>query len=103
MSEETNETTVTPAERKTFKLSDDIIALVRDLLQLSLLTNSNIIDHLRAVVLETETARPHYLTLTPEYVEAYNAHIEKLNQEAHAAMQAAQSRLATDADTEQLS
>jgi hypothetical protein len=97
MSEETKETTT---ERKTFKLSDDIIALVRDLLQLSLLTNSNIIDHLRAVVVEAETARPQYLTLTPEYVEAYNAHIEKLNQEAQAAVQAAQARLADD-DAEQ--
>lgn len=100
MSEETKETTTSTTERKTFKLSDDIIALVRDLLQLSLLTNSNIIDHLRAVVVEAETARPQYLTLTPEYVEAYNAHIEKLNQEAQAAVQASQARLADD-DTEQ--
>lgn len=99
MSEETKETTTT-TERKTFKFSDDIIALVRDLLQLSLLTNSNIIDHLRAVVVETETARPQYLTLTPEYVEAYNAHIEKLNSEAQAAAAAAQARLASD-DQEQ--
>ena len=101
MSEENTTTATGTTERKTFKLSDDIIALVRDLLQLSLLTNSNIIDHLRAVVLEAETARPHYLTLTPEYVEAYNAHIEKLNLEAQEAVQAAQSRLATDEGTEQ--
>ena len=100
MSEETTATT-TNSERKTYKFSDDIIALVRDLLQLSLLTNSNIIDHLSAVVVETETARPHYLTLTPEYVEAYNAHIETLNSEAQAAAAAAQARLATDEDPEQ--
>lgn len=101
MSEENTTSTVTATERKTFKLSDDIIALVRDLLQLSLLTNSNIIDHLRAVVVEAETARPNYLTLTPEYVEAYNTHIEKLNQEAQEAVLAAQARLATDDSTEQ--
>jgi len=100
MSEETKETTTATTERKTFKFSDDIIALVRDLLQLSLLTNSNIIDHLRAVVVETETTRPQYLTLTPEYVEAYNAHIEKLNSEAQASAAAAQARLASD-DQEQ--
>ena len=67
-------------ERKTYKFSDDFIALVRDLLQLSLLTNTNIIDHLRAVIVEPENteARAHYLKLTPEYVEAYNLHIEEL-------------------------
>lgn len=85
-------------ERKTYKLSDDFIALVRDLLQLSLLTNTNIIDHLRAVIVEPETteARAHYLTLTPEYVEAYNAHIEELNKKAEEAAKLAQETLATD-------
>jgi hypothetical protein len=84
------------SERKTFKLSDDVIALIRDVLQLSLLTNSNIIDHLRAVSLEADTTRPSYLTLTPEYVEAYNAHIDELNRKAEQAAEEAQKTLATD-------
>ena len=85
-------------DRKTYKLNDDFIALVRDLLQLSLLTNTNIIDHLRAVIVEPETteSRKHYLTLTPEYVEAYNAHIEELNKKAEEAARLAQETIATD-------
>jgi hypothetical protein len=85
-------------ERKTYKFSDDFIALVRDLLQLSLLTNTNIIDHLRAVIVEPENteARAHYLTLTPEYVEAYNLHIEELNKKAEEAAILAQQTMASD-------
>lgn len=83
-------------ERKTYKLSDDFIALVRDVLQLSILTNTNIIDHLRAVVVEPEVNRPQYLTLTPEYVEDYNAYIDSLNRKAQEAAEAAQKTLASD-------
>jgi hypothetical protein len=85
-------------KRATYKFSDDIIVVIRDLLQLALLTNTNIIDHLRAVVVEPETDedRAHYITLTPEYVEAYNAQIEDLNRRAEEAMKEEAARLAAE-------
>lgn len=75
-------------ERKTYKLSDDVIIQIRELLQLALLTNTNIVDHLRAMIIEPETedGRKHYVTVAPEYVEAYNKQIEQLNAEAEEAM-----------------
>jgi CHASE3 domain sensor protein len=75
-------------DRKTYKLSDDVIIQIRELLQLALLTNTNIVDHLRALIVEAETAenRGHYVTISPEYVEAYNKQIEQLNREAEEAM-----------------
>lgn len=75
-------------ERKTYKFSDDVIIQIRELLQLALLTNTNIVDHLRAMIIEPETEenRGHYVTISPEYVEAYNKQIEQLNREAEEAM-----------------
>lgn len=67
--------------RQVFQMSDDAISMIRELIQLSLLTGTNIIDHLRAMQLEPVTDKTDRLTITPEYVEAYNLMVLKLNEE----------------------
>lgn len=76
------DTTPVADSREIFKMSDDVISIVRELIQLSLLTGTNIVDHLRAIQLERVEAGHATLTLAPEYVEAYNAMILSLNEEA---------------------
>lgn len=68
--------------REVFKVSDDVISIIRELIQLSLLTGTNIVDHLRAIQLERSEIGSLLLTLAPEYVEAYNDMITKLNEQA---------------------
>jgi hypothetical protein len=61
------------------QMSDDLISMIRELIQLSLLTGTNIIDHLRAI--QIEKTPNNKLTVTMEYVEAYNQMVTKLNDE----------------------
>ena len=78
---------------KTLKLDDSVIHIVRELLQLSLYTQTNIIDHLRAVrVQETDGA----VSLTEDYVNSYNSMVEELTAKAQALAEEAQSKIATD-------
>ena len=67
-------------EKKTLRLSADAILMVRELVQLSLLTGSNIIDHFRAM--RFEEADNGYVTVTEAYVTAYNDMVVKMNTEA---------------------
>jgi hypothetical protein len=62
--------------RKVFKLSDQLIGQFRDLIQLSILTDTNIVDHFRQ--LRVEEAPGHELVLTPEYVEYFNNTVDNL-------------------------
>ncbi len=79
--------------KRIFKLSDDVIVMLRDLIQYSLLLDTNLIDNFRALRLEQVSSLPsiqkitdsegkeyEIATLVPasEYVEAYNAMVEKL-------------------------
>lgn len=75
------------SEDKKFKMGDDLIAVVRELVQLSILTGTNIVDHLRAIEIEQddETGK---LIPTVEYVEAYNEMVEELMKKAEAAAEA---------------
>lgn len=82
--------------RMVFKMSDDLIAMIRELVQLSLLTGTNIVDHLRSIQIEPVEEKPVYLTVTPEYVEAYNAMITKLNEEALKKQEELQKTLAVE-------
>lgn len=95
MSEET--TTTTETNRTLYKVDDNIIGMVRELVQLSLLTGTNIIDHLRSIVVEVHPEDKRYLTLCPEYVESYNKMVEGLNKQAETQMQENEQKLA---DTE---
>lgn len=75
-------------DRPTFRMTDDLIAMIRELVQLSLLTGTNIIDHMRALVMEiTPDGR---VTVTPEYVQAYNSMVSQLAAEAEARANAQQ-------------
>lgn len=80
--------------KKTFKLSDDAIVVIRELVQLSLLTGTNIIDHFRAIHLE-ETKEGGYVTVTPEYVEAYQQMLKKLEEEAERMQAEAEKKIVT--------
>jgi len=78
----------------TLRLGDDLIAVVRELIQLSLLTGTNIVDHMRAVRVETVEGM---VVPTDEYVEAYNAQITELQKQAEAQAEEMQKTLAQDA------
>ena len=69
------------ADEKKLKLSDDLIAVVRELVQLALITGTNIVDHLRAV--EVELDEQEKVVPTVGYVEAYNKMVEELVQKAN--------------------
>jgi len=81
------EKTTNEANRTLYKIDDNVIGMVRELVQLSLLTGTNIIDHLRAIVLEVNPEDRRYVTLCPEYVESYNNMVEALNKQAEQQMQ----------------
>jgi len=67
-----------------FKMGDDLIAVVRELVQLSLITGTNIVDHLRSIEMEMDT-ETNKLVPTVEYVEAYNSMVEELVEKANQA------------------
>ena len=89
MSEETTQT-----NRTLYKIDDNVIAMVRELVQLSLLTGTNIVDHLRSVVVEVHPEDKRYVTLCPEYVESYNRMVDGLNKQAEQQMQENETKLA---------
>lgn len=80
--------------KKLYKLSDDVIVMIRELLQLSLLMNTNLVDNFRSLRLE-ETTLPGAISVVNEetkevthkivnivpareYMEAYNKMIQDL-------------------------
>lgn len=67
--------------RKIYALSDEFIGQLRDLIQLSIISGTNIVDNLRQVRLEQSASDLNMLTMTPEYVEYYNRCVEKLVEE----------------------
>lgn len=80
-------------DNKELKLSDDAIALVRELVQLSILTGTNIVDHMRAIRLELVDGAVYP---TEAYVNAYNAQIEELTRKAEELQQQMQAKVADD-------
>jgi hypothetical protein len=87
----------TTLDRTLYKLDDNVIAMVRELVQLSLLTGTNIVDHLRSVVVEKHPEDQRFLTLCPEFVESYNSMVTALNKKAEEDMLATQEKLSDDA------
>lgn len=67
--------------KKSFRLSDDTIAIIRELVQLSLLTGTNVVDNFRAIVL-SEQDDDGKLYPTEEYVEAFNSMVGDLAEKA---------------------
>lgn len=80
-------------EQTTYRLGDDVIAVIRELIQLSLLTGTNIVDHMRAVRVEVIDGA---VVPTVEYIEAYNAQIEELAKQAEEQTEERQGRLADE-------
>lgn len=91
MSNEDKKTKTDKAE--VYKLGDDLIAVVRELVQLSLLTGTNIVDHLRAV--RTELVE-NSIVPTEDYINEYNAYIEELQKQAEELQAKMQQQEATD-------
>jgi hypothetical protein len=69
------------AKKKTFKLSDNTIAHLVQLLQLGILTGTDIADNFRMVEL---AANGDVLDPTPEYLDAQETNMKKLQDEAEA-------------------
>jgi hypothetical protein len=78
---------------KVFTFSDDLVATVAQLLQLAILTGTDVYDHLRTVqVVEQEGA----LVVAPAYREKLNAEILRLSQRAEQSSQQPEFTLETD-------
>lgn len=65
-------------DKKYFGLNDAVIFQVRELIQLAMLTETNLVDHLRQLRFEESEENPGLLTLTPEYVQYHNNVVEGL-------------------------
>lgn len=70
------------SDKKTFKMTDDLIAVIRELVQLTFITGTNIVDHLRAVEMEIDEDTNKIIP-TVKYIEAYNAMVEELLEKAN--------------------
>lgn len=70
------ETNVAGNQRQLFRMTDDLIAMIRELVQLSFLTGTNIVDHMRSIVVEP--VGENKITVAPEYVHAYNNMVTQL-------------------------
>jgi len=64
---------------ETYKLGDVTIIMVRQLLQMSMLTGTDIVDHMRMV--ELEKGPGGVLVPTAEYRELFQGQIESMNEE----------------------
>jgi hypothetical protein len=82
--ETTEEEQTQQEETLVVKMSDDLIAIIRELVQLSILTGTNIVDHFRAITCEID-AKTSRLVPTEEYVEAYNVMVDQLVKQAEEA------------------
>lgn len=98
MSEDKKEKTQ-EKERKVLKMSDDTIAVVREVVQLSILTGTNLVDHMRAIRLEEIDGN---IYPTQEYIDAYNAQIEELAKKAEETQAKMQAQEAGDNEPEGL-
>lgn len=90
--------TTTEIQPKLYKLDDNVIAMIREILQLSLLTGTNLVDHMRTMVVEPHPEDDRFLTLSSGFVESYNRMIADLNSKATEAMQEQEKQLAGQQD-----
>lgn len=99
--ENSEETTPEDELLEVEKFGDETIAIIRELMQLALITGTNIVDHLRAVevVKDEDTGK---LVPTEDYVLAYNAMIDEIAQKAQEAQDAEDARLAAEANGPEL-
>lgn len=83
--------------KRELRLSDQVIGQIRELLQLSILTQTNFVDHMRAVRLE-ESEETHALILSENYVNGWNEMSERFHAQAAAKAEELASTLASDED-----
>lgn len=72
---------------KEYKLSDNVVVNIVQLLQLSMLTGTDISDHFRLIRLEESTLDKNKLELSSDYVKNHNKMIKTLVGEAEALSQ----------------
>lgn len=75
-----------------YQLADDTIAIIRELVQFSLLTGTNIVDHLRSIHVEYNEELGK-LVPTIEYIEAFNQMIQDLTQKVEENRREAEERM----------
>ncbi len=68
--------------RKVYRLSDNVIAQIAKILQLAIITQTDVTDFMRQIVLEPSTEDENVLKLTPEYEKADAENVEKLVSDA---------------------
>ena len=68
-------------ERKVFRVSDQLIGQIAKLVQLSILTGTNVVDHMRLMRVE---GKGEEVTLTPEYAEYFENSIQSMLSEVEA-------------------
>jgi hypothetical protein len=86
--------------KKELRLSDQVIGQIREVLQLSLLTQTNFVDHMRALRVEESEKTDGVLILSEGYVTGWNEMAEKFHTQALAKAEELASNLATDQDEE---
>lgn len=86
--------------KKYYKVSDELIGMIRELVQLALLTGTNIVDHMRTLVVEESEHDKRFITVSPEYVQAYNDMVEKLSAEAEERIADMQKRMVEDSESQ---
>jgi hypothetical protein len=69
-------------QRLIYRLDDSVLAQLVKLFQLAIVTNTDISDHMRCIVLEPDKDRTGVLLLTPEYKEKDACDIQKFLDEA---------------------
>lgn len=69
-------------KKVTFKFTDQVIGQIRELLQMSLITGTNIVDNLRTLELEVSDKHPTRLQLSVEYCNGWNALVQKMEKDA---------------------
>jgi hypothetical protein len=82
--------------KKELKLSDQVIGQIREVLQLSMLTQTNFVDHMRALRVEETDKSENTLILSEGYVNGWNEMAEKFHSQALEKANQLASNLATD-------
>ena len=65
-----------------YRLSDDAISQIAKLLQVAILTGTDVVDNLRTVRLES-TVKGNYLTPTLKYTEQFDENLQRLLEDAN--------------------
>ena len=79
-----------------FKLADEVIGHVGKLVQLAIITGTDIIDHLRMIRVTSSEADSSVMVLTPEYREISEGQVTQLLEEASQLQDAEEDERQTD-------